>query len=84
MSRNISIKILQNVTIAASGTKSVYLDLSDADNLQLLSQMHTVSTAGVTLDLYYGFGQSDPTATGSLPTLVDVAPANVIFGDTHT
>ncbi len=84
MSRNIFVEILEGITISGGGTKAVYLDLSEAENLQLLSQITTVGTSGVTLSLYYGFGQSDPTATGSLPTLVDVAPAGVIFGDTAT
>ena len=73
MSRNSFQKILVNRTIAASSTLTVDLDLLDISNIQfLLTVAYAVTgiSPSTTVDLYYGLGENDPSATGSIPTVV--------------
>lgn len=83
MAKNSFQKILLNHSVAPTGTLVVDLDLLDINNLQFLTTIAYAVTGispSTTLDLYYGMGEADPSATGSIPTVVGGSSVP-IFGD---
>ena len=84
MARNNFQKIITAEAVAASDTLLVDFDLQNICNMQVLVEIEypaTAATTGLTLDLIYGLGPSDPASTGSIPIVVGGSSV-AIYGDT--
>lgn len=84
MARNSYQKVLTSRSVAASGTLLVDFDLQEIANLQLMVEVtypSTSATTGMTLNLIYGLGPTDPASTGSIPIVLGGSSV-AIFGDT--
>lgn len=60
-------------TVAGLSTQIVDVDLWGTNNVQFLVEgtyAATASSTGIGIDIYYGFGQGDPLATGATPCVL--------------
>lgn len=84
MARNSYQKVLTSEPVAASGSLLVDFDLQEIANLQFMLEVTypaTSATTGITLDMIYGLGPSDPASSGSIPIVLGGSSV-AIFGDT--
>jgi len=75
MSRN-NYQVLQpGFTINPKQTRVLDIDLYELANFQVLIEvtyaLTSSASSGVTLNIYDGFGGADPTATGTIPMVLD-------------
>lgn len=72
-------------TIAPSATRTLDIDLGDAEGVRFLIEAHytlTGGTTGISLRQFYGFGVVDPLAEGSPAHKID-GTVWATFGDTY-